>query len=59
MTMLKYDGVTKKSRDLLFWCFLKDLTQYHTHGKFHSLVVTGSGFMEGETKEYVKKAQSC
>ena len=57
--MLKYDGLTKKSRDLLFWCFLKDLTQYHTHGKFHSLVVTGSGFMEGETKEYVKKAQSC
>ena len=46
--MLKNDDVIKKIMWpwLLFWCFLKDFTLYHTHAKYHILGFSGSGFME-------------
>ena len=46
--MLKNDDVIKKIMWpwLLFWCFLKDFTLYHTHTKYHILGFSGSGFMK-------------
>ena len=46
--MLKNDDVIEKIMWpwLLFWCFLKDFTLYHTHAKYHILGFSGSGFME-------------
>ena len=46
MTVLKYDNVIKNSLDLgTILVFLKNLMWYHTHTKFHSQGLTGSGFM--------------
>ena len=65
MTVLKYDDVIKKSRDLdyYFGNFLKDLMQYHTWATFHSQAFTGSGFIEEEAPHgyllNAKKAQAA
>ena len=39
MTVLKYDDVIKKLM------YFERSYQYHTHAKFHSQGLTGSGFM--------------
>ena len=44
---LKYDDVIKKSRDFDYYFERSYKTPHHILAKFHSQVLTGSGFMLG------------
>ena len=44
---------SRKSRDLDFYfgIFLKEFLYYHIHEKFHSQVLTRSGFLKGDRND--------